>query len=488
MITLTPEPATYASAQAITLTLSPEFSSVIITTDGTSPTLAKYIAYDTLSTPNPFIAVVQDGRGNALFDGGFPKWYNNLANTAWAEFSQLPAAFKYMVNALGFISNPDKTAQGNKKILFIGDADVGQPYNLKGTDINEFKTSFDVICGIAGYTPTYKTKSDWGGVIDVSYPELDQYCAVVLLSSVYATTKLISDMSVSNISAYREAGNGVFIITDHGVGADGFYKTANYVAANLGVSFDGNYDRVPVNVGFLRSTYGDHPLYKNLSNDEFIAAGGSESKVIVTPSTTYTSANLPIVNTTNSGLFTIRCLLQRPDGTIATTSSTYAININAPAVFVSDYAGSTVVTTLQPRYSRTYDVYIALDNSGFGETATLSGLIKHNSEVLCGFMGTTGAPMYAFSGAGNNTIQLASGINSLEIELQMPVKFFKTLTVEAVREDLPLSMSRLIKQINRYDLTTANPKQVLRTASAKLNADNRLAISSTIKGVRAKLQ
>ena len=138
--------------------------------------------------------------------------------------------------------------------------------------------------------------------------------------------------------------------------------------------------------------------------------------------------------------------------------------------------------------SRTYDVYIALDNSGFGETTTLSGLIKHNSEVLCGFMGTTGAPMYAFSGVGNNRIQLASGINSLEIELQMPVKFFKTLTVEAVREDLPLSMSRLIKQINRYDLTTANPKQVLRTASAKLNADNRLAISSTIKGVRAKLQ
>ncbi len=44
-----------------------------------TPAISKYVAYDTLEPPNPFIAVTQDGRGNVVYDGGFPKYYNEKA-------------------------------------------------------------------------------------------------------------------------------------------------------------------------------------------------------------------------------------------------------------------------------------------------------------------------------------------------------------------------------------------------------------------------
>lgn len=483
MITLTPEPAAYPTAQTISLTLSPEFSSVIFTQNGTSPTLAKYIAYDTLSPPNPFIAVVQDGKGNALFDGGFPKWYNGHVNTAWTTFAEMTGAFKYLVNALNFIANPAKVAAGNRKVLFLGDANSGEHYNVKDTASSSFKTSFDKACQIAGYTPTYRTRSDWGGMIDITYADLDQYCAVVLMSSVYATTQLITNVAVSNITAFREAGNGIFLITDHGVGGDGFYKTANYVAANLGAYFEGNYNRTPVNVGFLRTTYGDHPLYNNLTNAESIHAGESESRVVVTQSPIYTSANLPTITTPSTGIFTVRFLLQRPDGTIETTSATYAINIVEPVRFVASPGGATL-TAASPRYNPAFNLHIALDNVSFGAGTRLSGLMKVNSNVIGTFSGTVGTPVYAFS-SGGNALTLQEGTNQLEIELQLPVKFFKTLSANVVREpSLPLSVSRLAQRLNRHDLATSNPHRVLKNASSVLGLPRRISFTRYLNSIR----
>lgn len=67
------------------------------------------------------------------------------------------------------------------------------------------------------------------------------------------------------------------MITDHGPVVDtieaaagsnmgGFFGTANALAVNFGTWFSGDYARVPVNIGFIRNTYGDHPLYAGMAD------------------------------------------------------------------------------------------------------------------------------------------------------------------------------------------------------------------------------
>lgn len=489
-ITFNPAPGTYATQQSVQATVDPAWASVIYTTDGTAPTLAKYIAYDNLTPANPFIAVVQDGKGNAVFDGGFPKWYNNtVASATWTTFAEMNGACKYLANALQFISNPAKVAAGNKKVLFLGDADAGESYNIKdplGTNPNAFRTTFLLVCSIMGYTPTIMTRSDYvGAQLNPSYADLDQYCCVVLMSSVYATTQLITNAAVSNIIAYREAGNGIFLITDHGGGADGFYKTANYIASNLGVTFTSSYDRSPMQVGFLRSTYGDHPLYANLLDTEYMPAGASESKVVLTQQPIYTPATLPNISTTSQGISTIRFLLGKSDGTLTTMSVTYAINIVEPVNFTKQ---GVTITSAPSQFLHTYAMTFALDNTSLGAGASISGLMKVNNTVVGTFSGTTGAPAYSFY-SGGNTLTLPSGSNTLELEVQTPVQFFKSLTVPVIKETaLPMSLARLNQKLNRAELAATGPRlKPLKQTPTTLGIAAKIACSNLIKGVRTYL-
>lgn len=483
---LEPGPATYDVQQTVKITMDPGYSSLIHTSDGTAPTLAKYIAYDNLTPPNPFIAVVQDGKGNAVFDGGFPKWYNGASDPSWTAFGQLSGSFKYFGNALNFIANPAKVAAGNKKVLILGDANSGGNYSIKDTTPNGFKTSFDQICGIMGYIPTYKTGSDYAAtILDPTYAELDQYACLVVMSSVLTDAQLITNAAVSNIAAFREAGNGVFIITDHGTGSSvGFYKTANFIASNLGVYFEGDYNRVPMNVGYLRQTYGDHPLYANLTDNESIHAGGSESRVFVTPTTTYNQGALPNITTKLNGISTFRFLLQKLDGTIETTSATYAINIQEPVKFVDN--SSNIILGVTPTFKRSYDININLNNVSFG--TTISGLIKVNSVVVGTFSGTNGVPVYSWTNTTSGNNVTLSETSVIEVEVQNPIQFFKSISVPVAKEpNLPLSLAKLINRINKYDLAETSPFDVIRQAPAKLGLPPSNRLAKEIKDVRTYL-
>jgi hypothetical protein len=487
-ITFSPVPGTYLTQQSVSAVIDPAWTSVIFTTDGTAPTLAKYIAYDNLAPANPFIAVVQDGKGNAVFDGGFPKWYNASTGPA-TTFVEMNSACKYLANVLQFIANPAKIAVGNKKVLFIGDANSGESYNIKdvgGIAPYAFRTTFDLVCSIMGYVPTYKTRSDYGVLsLDPNYAELDQYCCVVVMSSVYALksqTPLITPAAVSNITAYREAGNGIFLITDHGVGVDGFYTTANHIAVNLGVTFANIYDRTPIQVGFLRATYGDHPLYANLLDTEYIPAGASESKVVITQQPIYTPATVPNISTTSLGISTIRFLLVKSDGTLVTSNATYAININEPVKFTKQGA---VVTTVQPQFVHSFNMTFVLDNTSLGVGVSISGLMKVNGMVVGTFSGTAGLPVYSFY-SGINDQPLSTGINNLELEVQMPVQFFKTLTVPIIKEPtLPLSLARITQKLNRAELACTGPRlKPLKQTPNVLGVTSKLGCSSLTKSVR----
>jgi hypothetical protein len=340
-ITLNPVPGKYNSSQTVSAYFSSEVDSVIYDINNPNLIFAKYIAYDTLTPPNPFIAVVEDGKGNVLFDGGFPKWYNMYCNSSWSSFSNMSASFKYLYNALYYIANPIKLDQGNRKVLVLGDKNISETnYVIDLTNSNGFKTSIDTVCRIAGFTPTYKRREQYSSnMIDCTLSELDEYCCVLLFSTNYTSNKLITDSAIQALINYREKGNGIFIITDHGDniydlntaknGAYvGFFRTANYLVTNFNAWFSGNYYRTDVNVGFLRQNYGDHPLYNNLNDSEYIHAGDSESRVFIPQITSYTSTNFPTISINKKGYTNLSFMIKLKDGKTITKNYVYKIDVN----------------------------------------------------------------------------------------------------------------------------------------------------------------
>jgi len=284
------------------MVLSGNVQNLQYTVNGALPSISKYVAYDQLTPPNPFIAVTQDGNGNVVYDGGFPKFYNPSGPAAGlTSRDQLSASFKYLYNAILWTANAAKYAAGNRKILIMGDVSAGVNYAVKSTGGTGFFTSFSRLCAVAGFTPTFVDVDDYpGSKLDTTLATMEQHACVLLMSSGGGLVDNITNACVDALVQYRQGGSGIIIVTDDGpVFTDisqaypappvsrQFFTTANKVAVNFGTYFSGNYDRTPVNVGFLRSTYGDHPLYAGMLDTESISAGGSESRVMVQQYATY---------------------------------------------------------------------------------------------------------------------------------------------------------------------------------------------------------
>lgn len=445
LITLSPPPASYKEVKSISITLDPSVKELYYTSDNTAPTLAKYLAYDNLPGKNPFIAVVQDGKGNVLFDGGFPKWYNIFYTGTYTDFKSLPGSGKYLYNALNFIANPDKP----KKVLILNDAVDGSSYG-NNTSNSGFYTSFTKVCNVVGFTPTFKCISHYGGVLNPTYEELDQYACVIILSTNYTDAKLITDTAISNLAAYRESGNGLFLITDHGESATkGFYRTANFIAENYGAYFTGYFDRSPVNVGYLRRTYGNHILFDNFEDSENIYAGGSESKVVVTQRESF-NANTGIPTlTTAEGVSTFRFLLVKENDQIETQSFSYLTNIEEPIQFKVD---DVVVTeTFDPLFRRTLNLNLEVNNTDIG--GTISGLLKYNSEVVGTFSGTVGDPDIKWLNNYNNIFNINRS-STFEIEIQSPIRYFKTLIVPIKKLKNMYTISKVESGMNDLENST----------------------------------
>ena len=442
LITLSPQAGSFDKEIDIEVSLSSGVKELYYTDDDTAPTLAKYLAYDNLPGKNPFIAVVQDGKGNVLFDGGFPKWHNMYYTGTYTDFKSLPGSGKYLYNALNFIANPDKP----KKVLILNDAVDGSSYG-NNTSNTGFYTSFTKVCNVVGFTPTFKCISHYGGVLNPTYEELDQYACVIVLSTNFTSAKLITDEAISNLSAYRESGNGLFLITDHGDSATyGFYRTANYIAANYGAYFTGNFDRSPVNVGYLRQTYGNHILFDNFEDGENIYAGGSESKVVVTQRPSYNNDSLPTLHTKN-GVSTFRFLVVKQDDSIETISFSYLTNIKEPIKFKNE--DIVITETLPPLFKRIVDLGIEIDNTDI--KGTLKGLIKCNSEVVGTFSGTQEES--SISWLKGSSIFTVTEPSTFEIEIQSPIRYFKTMIVPIKKIKDVYTLSELESSLNNLDLS-----------------------------------
>lgn len=353
-ITPSVAPGNYYNHQTVNFNFSGDVTGVAVTQGSYPPSLSKYIAYDTLTPPGPFIAVTEDGRGRVLYDGGFPKIYNNSMTVIPTNFAELKTGHKYFHNAIKWIADPAKP----KKILLLGDrhSGVNASYLIKSTAGNGFYTVLTTIATIAGFAYDVKDTTDYADLtLDMTAAELSQYAAVVFVSSWDRTTPAITNQAVDNLVAFRESGGGILMITDHGynlasindVGntGSGFFKTANAIASRFGAYFTGSYDRTAVNIGFLRQTYGDHPVYNGLTDMDSFPASGSESMVVVTQNAIMTPGSVPAYTTNITGKNQFNLLANLSDGSIYTTKFLYNVQdkITKPFDLVITNAGRALI-------------------------------------------------------------------------------------------------------------------------------------------------
>lgn len=627
-------PGYYLNSLTVNMQLAAGVQSLQYSVNGGAPSISKYVAYDTLSPPNPFIAVTQDGRGNVVYDGGFPKFYNdkpipagivpfdialrfratctpsgatdafyyeklsaqsvaivagdklvydmfcstglvragidalvggqtsqplrirNLVDqnglnmqpftdtsaysnqkwysrtidlsslagqsvsdwmmgfedeasgvhTAWFKnvyvldsvgaikatlfkdtleypnltpgtsgssvgsslysgFSkkivdyrdQLQPVGKYFINCMRFIENKAKTAAGNKKILLLGDATTGSNYKVKGTGANDFANTFNKLTSLDGYTLTIKDKADYGTQINPTITELEQYCVVILLSSIHQNPGdpyLISSEAVDAMLTYRENGNGIMVITDHGPvlstidaaissNKGGFFATANALITGFGAWFSSTYERIPVNVGFLRANYGDHPLYDAMEDSESIPAGGSESRVNVASFTSVAPGDVPPIPL-SSGRTVIQVAAIMATGEVVTYRATYYV-----VVFKVSFTDGVVLTD----NGQVMDVgvknqsLVNVQFSGDADGQPVAGIVYKNS-VRIGTMtySLAGGTVQTWDGGGPGPVKVDDG-DEFKVVLSTPVAMTSAITID--RFQPPIKGKRSLAEIMR---------------------------------------
>ena len=662
-LALSVAPGYYLEAQNASWVLGANVDFVSFTKDGPSPAISKYIAYDTLTPPNPFIAVTQDGNGNVVYDGGFPKFYNNVAPPAgidslfsmeykgtrtagatgntyyydaftdlavtiapgdrlvydmlmdsadarvgidaitanlptglegpynyslrdWGaqmsvvkdqnglsihpatdlggrgvgswyhrEFdlsaaagstfikwslayegeipgtfytrfkevyilnssgkvkatlfkdsiklpnststeagasgytgtakyiydprSRLSASFKYLFNAIRWVANPTKA----KKILVLGDCISTWPYPVKGTAANGFELSMQRIASACGFTVDIKDISDYaGGKLNCNLAELNAYALVIMLSTAYDqnNAELITPAAVTDLVQFRQQGGGLIFITDHGstpitnvnqvatAAGTGFYATANRVIANFGTFFSGTYDRTPVNVGFLRANYGDHPLYSGMTDAESISAGGSESKVVLADFPKYTAANIPNVSIANNGVNSVKAIAMLKDGTIEIYNFVYVIATgqllkvtNADGVEINSFPAS---------FANTRQFNVEVLGSGLG---TIVGDILLNTTKVgeLGFTDALGSAQ-AFYAGDSQFIPVKKG-DVFNIRITSPFSFSRAFPVNRYQPNISVSnkLPQLVKTMQADGFGGVHPNRVIKAAVDQMNVD-----------------
>lgn len=395
--------------------------------------------------------------------------YTNLQKLLYDPRGQLSASFKYLYNAILWVANPKKTTAGNRKILILGDALAASNYAVKGLDANGFNTSLTRLCAAVGFTPTFKDVSDYTGTqLNCTAAELDQYSCVLLMSSAFSTFAAITDAAVQALVAYREAGNGLIIVTDHGsvvnnvsqaypLSTGAFFATANKLIVQFGAYFSGVYDRTPVNVGFLRSTYGDHPLYAGMTNDESINAGASESRVQVATFTSLTPGQVQPFAIGN-GKTIIRVAAVLNSGEIVP----YKIEYNVVSFKVTFSDGTQVKDNGQ-------QLDVGAKNQSLIQAA-IAGSLAENAAGIVYKNGTrvgtlsytqAGGTVQTWDGAGIGPVRVQNG-DSFSVGLTTPLAMTSAITIKRFQPAIKAKrdLSEIMKILRAYRPALTDIKRV----------------------------
>lgn len=467
------EPGYYPTEQTLTITFPADTRKAIFTNSERPPVLSEVIAYDEgpivaggPSVPRPFIAVTQDGRGNVIYDGGFPKFYNMRIyqfKNKWPElpykFEDLPPQFKYLNNGLKFCANITKYAAGNRKVLLIGDVKAGsycittsQRYPVAGIGQGDigFKDSFEAIAEAGGWELTIKTGADTvSGKIDFDLEYLEQFVAVIFMSSsaygappVNSNGYAMTPDFMQSMALYRAAGSGVILVTDHANSnftsvADAlkrnfyFVVNANYIAANFGAYFSGNVDRKNVTVGEIRRQLalnggpGDHPLLAGMTNNEVIAAGASESltEVEIFTEDEVDPTKPLVIELDTPGLHRVNVLVQLNDGSIVTKSLLYIIKFDG-SIQMMDAQGR-VLTEDTVTYKAGADYSLKLAST---VSQVVTGELRINDVLHGYFQVSSGAVTYTLLAGPGSAVKASSG-DTITLNIKAPFEYPVSTTI-----------------------------------------------------------
>lgn len=414
-IALTPAPGLTVES-TLSIALSGSGYSTILASTSSQPTFAKNIAYDQFG--NPFLSVVQDGKGNVFFDGGFPKYYNTAWSPTYTTFSAMTNQLKLLYNAMKWCAEGNVSANNN--ILLFGDAVIGESYAVKDASNNGFATCLTNVGTLAGFNITIKDLNDFPASSEMTYEYLSQFSSVIFVSSKVpgwdTAQPRLSAASLANIATYRQQGGGVMIITDHNI----FQTMANQVAALFGCSFSGNVDRNPVSVDTLVATYGMHPLWANMTGSVY--AGASEGIVTIPVNVPFNPAT-DRITLTGPGYKTVYLTISDISGEVTTSAYSYAMNVPDPV------QGTMPTTTSYKFHDLPFEI-IRLNNTDTRGTITVGDtLIGSFSKGLTGLTSKTFTynfpkPVVAMN---KETVQINVGIN-------VPVTYVKNypLTITPV--------------------------------------------------------
>lgn len=468
-VTVSVPPGYYGGAQTVVVTFPPGVRKAIITQGDVSPVLSEVLAFDQGPLyPNapphtgvppgdivarPFLAVTQDGRGNVVYDAGFPKYYNaTMPVPRPTAFATLTPAMKYMYNAVNFIAKPNVP----KKILVVGNTKNGVHYDVKSflaqggpTSSQGFLDTFNLVLPLAGYTFDILNVSDFPGTnqLEGTVALFEQYCCVIVMCGHYSTAaeSFISDQFASELASYRAGGGGVFVITDHleriynsladaTANSVGFGKDANKVTKYYGTYFSGNVDRAPVLVSEIKRQLalnggpGNHPLLANLADSESISSGGSESLVMVE---TYAGSQVdPLVahpySLATAGTHRLNVMIQLDDGSVSVKPYRYDI-IDGSDLTLRDLRGRSVGATYSTG-KRSFDLDLFYD---IPSPPTMTGRILRNAEPFGTFQLNNNIVTRKMCSGNTSTFEFLS-TDTLSYAIEVPFIYNVTTTVQAI--------------------------------------------------------
>ena len=538
-------PGQYPTGQTLTVTFPAGTRRAIVTRDDRSPVLSEILAYDVGPvTPNPpwapgqpggpgpdvqrpFLAVTQDGRGNVVYDGGFPKFYNSSMarlegvpgnqtwvwpTQPWSTWEELSGASKYMVNAFNFCADKRKVASGNRKVLVIGNTTVAASYPVKGSHYTPaegqsasaetagFMDTFRSIGTVGNWDVSFYDLKDAKGLIDLKYAQLDEYVLIVFLGSAgvdnITSPATISSSFPKDLALLRTTGTGIIIITDHTgynyssiqdalANPNGFVRDPNLIASEYGCYYSGNVDRQPVEVAEIKRQIGapgppqSHPLLTNLADTDYIYAGGSES--LVYPEL-YTDEIVdhtqPLVIPLNaSGTYRVNVLVQLEDGTILTKPMMFTI-INPGDLELHDS-----FNRLVDQNSKTYKSSIDYSfHNKSDPTLTMTGELQRNG-IIQGYFSYTqdNTSYYPFGGA---TPMVVANGDTITFSLKQPYEYALSIPV-TIPDPAPYfsksgNVADFIGQIKKHPYYQGVSDIKLIMADLQAYADKRYSVASYI--------
>lgn len=380
---------------------------------------------------------------------------------------KIPGHLKYNANALLWIANYKKMVRGNRKILILGDSASGSAYSILGNDSTGLNSTIVNLCRAIGMIPTFKVPTNYtSGLLDPSADELKEYACAFLLSSKYTRVSSMTDNAVNNLVAFRNDGNGLFVITDHGDGfvknineayplvSPGFYATANHLVKNFGAYFTGNWDRKAVPVGHIRSTYGDHPLFNKMADTDKISAGDSESQVFVAEYPTVTPTEVKPFSI-GFGKTIIQIAVTLNTGAVVTAKAEY--NVVAFKITFTD--GVSTVDNGQ-----TLDVGVrnqAIIRIGVsGPHDDMTGIVYKDGVRIGTYSNTVaGGEVQTLDGQGFGAVKLNNG-NRFSVVLDAPFTMSAEVKVYRFQPDLTglTNLAEIMRIIRPHKPGMTDPK------------------------------